>query len=331
MALQVVNSSSSQGVGQSNYGGVQSTYNPQKTAPSTILQNTYNPIKTWNPQQTVTGSTYNDPNLKGILDKSQILINTLGSKYSQPAEVFAPTPDFAAINANARAQAEAAVNPVYTKYLNTFLEQQGQQKNIRTQFRDLAIKDAEDKLAQVLEENTVSGTRAGEDAARNTAEINQNADEFQTDSGQKFATDRLATAKAVANSGLTGGLGAQQSEAAQIARNTTEKRAEDKSQQAREAQELAKVRTFADLERSGRFAGQAKESGVKQAQLNLADFIAEQAISLENKRIDLENQRRDEVNRTQAGLTKQGFQAFFNSISNPAQKNAFAKAYGSLL
>lgn len=247
------------------------------------------------------------------------------------ASVYAPTPNFAAINATARSQAEAAVNPVYTKYLNDFLAQQGQQKQIRQQMQDLSIKNAEQTLAQQLEQNKVTGQRTTEDTATNLANINTSADQYQTDTGQKFATDRLAQAKSVAQAGLTGGLGAQQGEAIQTARNTEEERQGVQVQQQKDQQELSKVRTFQDLEQSGRFATQKKESGVQEAKLSLADFIAGQGIELQNKQTALEQDRQAELARTQAAVTKQQYQAFFNSISNPAQKAAFASAYGSYL
>lgn len=264
-------------------------------------------------------------NIAKLLAASQASTNALLAKYQ--TQTYAPNLDFASINSRARAQAENAVNPYYTKQLTDFLTQQGVQK-AQTQAQSATdIQNLKDTLTNTLQGNDITGARTTQDVAQNEAQINQTADQFQTDSGQKFATDRLALAKA--SSG--GGLGAQTEENAQLARDTTEKRQEQTFQQNRDAQELSKARTFEDLARSGAQATTGEAKGEKQSQVDLANFIQNQGLDLTTKQNQLETQKQSDILAKSKEVSGTLVQNFINSISNPAQRQAALQAYGGLI
>lgn len=247
-------------------------------------------------------------------------------------EAVAPTPNFNAINANATARANADVNPIYTKYLNDFLGQQAQQQATQQAVRDQAIQNAQDILKQTQQANTVTGQRSTEDTATKEAQAAQATDWRQTSQGGQFDIDRVAQAIAQAKSG-TGGSGVGQGAqlASQNAFNTKESQQATGDAQQQAATELAKARTFEDLATSNTLASGNEAKGEKAAEFNLSSFIQQQGIDLQKEQQTLESQRQAQLATTQQQFVKSGFQQFFNSISNPAQKAAFAKAYGSYL
>ncbi len=247
---------------------------------------------------------------------------------SMPRVVAPPKLDYAAIQTQARAQAENAVNPYYTSQLNKFLEQQSFQKQQQQAQTETNVKNLEDTLKNTLEGNTIQQGRTAEDVALNQANINQTADQFQTDTGQAADANRIAQARQIAQAGTTGGLGAQQQEATQIARNTGEKRQEQQFQQQRNTQELFKTRTFEDLARSGELATASTEKGKKQADFDLNNFMKNADFELENKKGQLEVQRLQAVGDEQSKQARLAYNQYLAKIKDPAQLALAGQIYG---
>jgi hypothetical protein len=253
-----------------------------------------------------------------------------GGGYSAPAPVYAPKLNIAALNANARAAAEGAVNPYYSKVLNEFLAQQGVKRQQQQTQYDTNIKNLEDSLQQTLQADEQTRGRTTEDVANNQAQINQTAENFQADTGQKFTTDRLAQAKSVASAGLTGGLGAQQQEAAVTARNTDESRQEQDYQKQRDAQALFKGRTFEDLAKADVLKTEETTKGKAQEKFNLDTYIQNQDADTASQRNTLEKARLQDIAQNQQAQSKLAFQRYIAGISNPAQRAAAISTYGGL-
>lgn len=247
---------------------------------------------------------------------------------SQPKQVYAPALDFASINAQARSAAEANVNPYYTKQLNDFLAEQAAKRSQTEAQAQTNISQLQTDLTNKLQGNDITKARTAEDTATNLDQLTTQADQNQVDSGTAFSTDRLQQGRDLAKAGLTGGLGAQQVEGAQIAHNTTEERATAATDQAKQQQELTKARTFEDLERSGTLATQAKDTGVKQVNVDLADFITNQGFETESKKGQLEAQRLGAVAQEQQNQGKLLVNNFIASIADPASRQAAQQAYG---
>lgn len=254
-----------------------------------------------------------------------------GGYAAPPAPVYAPALNIAALTSQARASAEGAVNPYYTKSLNDFLAQQSALKAQQQQSYDLDIKNFQDQLNQTLDQNATTKTRTAEDTATNEAQVADTADQFQTDSGKQFTTDRLAKAETVAQAGLTGGIGAQQQEAAQEAHNTDESRQTTQFQQQKDQQELFKSRTFEDLAKSGELATTTSNKGQAQAKFNLDNYITNQNFDIQNKKNDLEQSRLQAVAAEQKNQAHLAFNKFIAGIANPAQRQAAINAYSSLI
>lgn len=242
-----------------------------------------------------------------------------------PRPVYAPKLDVAAVNAKARQQAEGAANPFYTKVLNDFLAQQAfNTKQTKTQY-DTNVKNYEDQLKNTLEQNAITKTRTGEDVAQNIADVNQNADQFQTDSGQAFDAQRLDLARNTS----TGGLGQQKLETAQTTRNTQESRQVQKFQAAKDQQELFKTRSFDDLARSGKLAGESATKGKTAAKFDLDTYIQNAAFTEKDTRNKLEQSRQDEINQKARSYAKDAYASYIRNIVDPAQRLAGVAQYGS--
>lgn len=241
--------------------------------------------------------------------------------------VYAPAPDIAGINARARQTAEGVVNPYYTLKLNRFLEQQKVARETKQQQYQTNVTNLQDALGRSLEDSQQNRVRTAEDTATNVAGINQEADQLQTDQGQQFTQDRLALARDAS----TGGLGAQKLESQQTAQNTTESRQAQKVQEQKTQQELFKSRTLDDLLKGDTRAKTDTEKGKKAAKFDLDNFIKAQTMDLADQKDNLEQGRLAQLAEETQRQAKLSYLDFFNRISNPAQKAAFASTYGSLL
>lgn len=247
-------------------------------------------------------------------------------------KVYAPALNTSAIFNQANSTANANVNPYYTKLLNDFVGQQATAKQQQQQQTDFNIQNLKDQLTQTLQANTVTGGRATEDAATSEANAALATDNRQVDQGTQFNTDRNALAVKEAGAGLTGsGLAAGAQATAQQAHDTTETRQAQADQEAKNATELTKARTFEDLATSGTLATSTEGKGETQANFDLNKFITGQGADLQNEQQQLEQQRQGALASERQNQTKILVSNFINSIANPAQRQAAYSAYGSLL
>lgn len=265
-----------------------------------------------------------------VTDSTQAYQSLLAQIKAANQQVYAPKLDLAAINAQARQSAENAVNPYYTKTLNDFLSRQAAQRQQQQTQYETGIKNLEDNLKQTLEDSQQQQQRTTEDVAQNQGQINQTADEFQTDTGSAFDIARRAEAAAVAKAGLTGGLGAQQAEASQLTRNTAEKRQEGQFTEQRVQQELFKARTFEDLTKAAERAKTSAEKGKTAAKFDLDTYIQNQNFETEAERNTLEAQRLQGIGNEQQNQARLLVNSFINKISNPAQRQAAIQTYGGI-
>lgn len=329
ISVGVANPGTISSVGNANPGRITSVGNANPgriTGVDVAHPGTISGVNVAQPQGNVPGAPGFDPYTAALA----ILKNAQNASASR--EVYAPTPNFAAISSNATARANAAVNPVYTKYLNQFLEGQAKQQATQTAIKDMNVQNAQDMLKQTQDANKLTGERTTADASTKQGELAIATDWRQTDQGGQFDIDRVAQAVQQAKSGLTGsGVAGGAQKASQDKFNTTESRQNTQDLQQKAEIELAKSRTFEDLAKSNELATKTEGKQEKAAKFDLSTFIQNQGIALTDEQNRLELQRRGEVSRQEEAFTKEGFQDYFNKISNPAQKAAFAKAYGSYL
>ncbi len=276
-----------------------STFVPYKTGPSSAEQST--------------------------LDESKRLLAQIAAM-NRP--VYAPQVNWAGINAQARGAAEAAVNPFYTKQLTDFLAGQSAKQSQKQTEYDLNLKDIESKLKQDTEQNALNRTRVGEDTALAQQQINTQADQFQTDSGNEFEDARAAMGQNVAAAGTgTAGIGKQQTNRLVKESATGEQRKEAEFQQNRDAQELFKTRSFEDLMKSDELAGLGAASGKERQKFNLDSYITNLGFETESGKGDIEQNRLSRLIQEEGNQSKALINAWVESIKDPGQRDAARRAY----
>lgn len=253
--------------------------------------------------------------------------SVLTSGYTPPAR--AANFDVSGAYNSAYNEAAATQNPLYDKYLNQFLESQNIAKKAQQHIFDETTSNLDTALKNTQDANAIAQKRTGEDVANAEQQIATNADQFQTDSGQQFANDRLQQASDLSKAGLTGGIGAQKTEAVQAARNTQESRQGAAFDQQKQAQELVKARTFEDLARSNKLAGESTAKGKANAQFNLDNWIETAKNQEDQYRLKADEDRKAAILEERNRIANEKFQSFLSGLSDPVRIATASKYNGS--
>lgn len=275
-----------------------------------------------------------DPNQGYLQDAQRQFANQQSQIQSLLASLRPAAPakiDVAAINAQARKQAEESVNPLYTKRLNDMLSRLSVQRTRSQQDYEQGVQAIEQGLKQQQEANTLERGRTAEDVATNTGQINTAADQFQTQSGTAADEARLAEAAQLAQSGLTtSGVGQQQTQNAINQRNTNEAQQSQDFERQRTAQAVLKARTFEDLATSDLLSGQKAEQGKKSQKISLDRLIEDLGTQEQSQRFDIEQQRVADLASRTTDYSRLNFNNYLQGIRDPRVLSATAQAYGGL-
>ncbi len=249
----------------------------------------------------------------------------LGGGQAQPV---APAYDIAAAQARARANAEGAVNPLYSKRLTDFLSQQEVNKQRQITDTATANKRLEDSLTNTLQTIGTNRERTAEDTQSNINQINTQSDQFQADTGQAYDQARRQQAAGLTNSGLvTSGIGAQQQAQSQASRNTAEGRQAASFNLAKQTADLVKTRTFNDLATAETQANKQTSEGKTQNQLSLSRYIEDIGYQNEQTKQQLESERLGAIAQQQPGYYSNELANFYRTLSGPTLQAAIS-AYG---
>jgi hypothetical protein len=238
-------------------------------------------------------SSNNDAYIQTLRDQIAASNETLKSlQYQIAQQPRLPYFDIAGSYANARQKAENAVNPVYVKKLNDYLERKKVQQNRAIQDRDTTQKRLDEALSEALTGSQIGRTRTSEDVERNVESINNQEDFFQTSEGTAFDRAIRALSGQVAASGMaTSGLGQQQIQEAQTDRNLESGQQVEQFTGQREAQEIFKTRTFEDLGRADESATKKTAIGKEDAQRSFDRYIEDLDYEEKSTRNTLESER----------------------------------------
>ena len=249
-----------------------------------------------------------------------------GGGYQTP--VYAPPLDLAGISAKARTQAAGAVNPYYNQQMATYLAQvKAKQEQQQAQYQT-NLTNLQDTLTNQLQGNETTRGRTKEDVATNVAQIANQADQFQTDTGQQFEDTRAQLGQQLAQSGASGGLARQQVGRTIQQAGTQEQRQTQEFQQHKDAQNLFQSRTLEDLLKSDELANTVKVKGEKQAKFDLDSYITNLNLESTQQQGQIEQQRQTALQQEESRQAKLLVNAFIQGIKNPAQQLAAAQRYG---
>lgn len=150
--------------------------------------------------------------------------------------------------AQARQRAEAAVTPHYQAKLQHLVDSINLKRETSRGGWQRDTQIADTGLKMTMEDIATNRLRTGEDVAQNLENVANQQEQFQTDTGEQFDTERQQASAELANAGLaTSGIGAQQVGQMQQKRNTQEQRQEQQFQLQEKMQQQFKNRTFEDL------------------------------------------------------------------------------------
>lgn len=216
----------------------------------------------------------------------------------------------------ARSTAEAAVNPLYDKYLRDFLAGQQSSKVAKTnQIANQKEATALD-LSQTLAGNEVNRGRTAQDTVSSIEKLNTQEGQFQQASGTQNDQDRRALAEQQAAAGLTStGIGQG------VVYDQNNKRNLDESQQVqeytnqRQAKKLFEARTFEDLARGDKDANAIATNKNKAADFDLEAYLTDLANNETQFRAENEYKRVSDVNAQSDTYARQGTQSFLASLA----------------
>ena len=227
-----------------------------------------------------------------------------------------PTFDVLGNFKQARSQAEAAVNPLYEKYLKDFLAKQATLTTNKQTETNLRREGTALELQQALAQSAVDRTRTAEDTATAVQQLNEQEGNFQQDSGTQFDIDRRAAAEEIAASGLTmSGIGQNKMFEQARDRNITEERQVKEFNNQRAAKQLYQTRTFEDLARGDKNSQALATQKDKEAQFDLDSYLAELANDETSFRTQNELDRLSSISTQADTFERQGTQSFLASLA----------------
>lgn len=189
-----------------------------------------------------------------------------------------PTFDILGNYNRAKTQAEQNQRGFYDRIWNDKINQWNAQRQSKEKERNFGLEQNTVANRIAREDNQTNRVRTGEDVTAAIQQINQGETNFQQDEGTQFDTERRALIEAVAGAGLTeSGLGQQQIGNAVVTRNIGSERQVAEFETQRQAKELFRNRTFADLARGDLRADEKKLLDDKSINMNFDNYLAELA------------------------------------------------------
>jgi hypothetical protein len=280
--------------------------NPQAASSTAALQNagnisvggSVNPQQpTTNPIQGSTAATtgnINNPSAQIASNQSSInaLTSNANNQSSQIASLLqqiqaeeqanvpgvAPTLDLNALNAQAQSQAQSTVNPLYTQYMNKYLQTEAADQQAAQAQNTLNLQGEQAGLANTLAVNTQAQNYAGQQNAAQQGNINVEAANYQQQSGLANTAKVQALQSANGSGGLSqSGYGQGQLWQAENQRNIADAAQQGQFQYQRNTANMSTQDTFAQLAQSSLYAKTGEAEQEAQTNFNLNDYLRQAA------------------------------------------------------
>ena len=227
-----------------------------------------------------------------------------------------PSFDIMANYKKSRRRAEKAVNPLYKKYMDNFLDDQKTQRRIKRGQVDLSKESTAGELARTLGQGQIDRTTTAEDRRISLEDLGQSEDQMQVDTGRQFDTDRRSLAEATAAAGtIDTGVGRGTIYEAKNQRNLDEGRQVAEYQNQREAKQLFANRTFDEIARGDTNAQQIASQRDKEADFDLDSYLDELAMDKRQFKLSNEADRLADVATQSQQYAQAGTQQFLSSLA----------------
>lgn len=239
-----------------------------------------------------------------------------------------------ALNAAAQKAASASVNPLYTKYLNQYLQEEAANKQAAQSQNTLNLQGEQSALGNTLAQNTLQEEATASTNALTQGNINVQQQNYQLQSGNAQNAKLAAINQSIGTGNLGGsGLGQQQIYEAENARNAADAAQSGQFQYQRDTANLSTQDTFAQLAQSSQYAQTAEGQQEAQTNFNLNDYVRQAAYNDAQYREALAASKQEALTATTAQREAQLVQKGINAYAPTGSKNyaASEQAYSNLL
>lgn len=244
------------------------------------------------------------------------LLKAIQASTAANAPGNAPTLDLNAIQAQASSAANNAVNPLYTNYLNQYLQSEASNQQAAQKQNELNLQQEQGALGNTLAQNTLAQKAAGQTNSLTQGNINAQQQNYQLASGNA-QTQKLQAIQANIGSGNLGasGLGQQQIYSAENARNAADAAQSGQFQYQRDTSNLSTQDTFNQLAQSSQYATQAEGGQETQTNFNLNDYLRQAAQHDQAAQAQLEASRQQALTSAQQNSEAQLIQQQLSGLN----------------
>lgn len=258
---------------------------------------------------TTTPTNPNDTNAAALYQ--QILAE---EKANAPG--VAPTLNLSALNASAQAQAGSTVNPLYTQYMNEYLQTEAANQTAAQSQNTLNLQQEQAALGNTLAQNTQAQNYAGQTNAATQGNINTEAQNYQLQSSQAQNAKVQALQASNGSAGLSSsGYGQAQLWQAENTRNIADAAQQGQYQYQRNTSNMSTQDTFAQLAQSSAYAQTGEGEQEAQTNFNLNDYVRQAAANDQAYTQSLQTWEQQAQTSTAQNLEAQAVQSALNAYS----------------
>lgn len=191
---------------------------------------------------------------------------------------IAPSLNLNSINAQAQASASNTVNPLYTQYMNQYLQEEAANQQAAQAQNTLNLQGEQASLGNTLAQNQLAQNTAAGTNALTQGNINAQQQNYQLTTGDAQNQKLQAIGDSIGSGNLgASGLGQQQIYEAENARNVADAAQSGQFQYQRDTSNLSTQDTFAQLAQSSAYATTGEGEQEAQTNFNLNDYLRQAA------------------------------------------------------
>lgn len=267
-------------------------------------------------------------------DQIASLLKTIQAETKANAPGVAPSLNLNSINAQSQAAANKSVNPLYTQYLNQYLQQEAANTQSAQSQNQLNLQGEQTELSNTLANNQLQEKAATSSNELQQGNINVQQQNYELQSGNAQNAKLSAIGSAIGSGNLgASGLGQQQLYAAENARNTADAAQRGGFQYQRDQGNLSTQDTFAQLAQSSQQATTGEGHAEAQTNFNLNDYLRQAAYNDSQYRQANEASRQEAITAQTGQFQAQEIQRQLQAANPTGSKNYAAgeQAYSNLL
>jgi hypothetical protein len=232
-----------------------------------------------NPSTGTSASSAANPYLnQNTTNQIDQLLQSIQSMEQANLPGVAPTLNLNALNSQAQSQAQNTVNPLYTQYMNEYLQNEAANQTAAQSQNTLNLQQEQAALGNTLAQNTLAQQYAGSQNAATQANINAQASNYQLNAGNANNVKMQVLQQSLGSGGLAGsGYGQSQLWQAENMRNAADAQQQGQFQYQRNTSNLSTQDTFAQLAQSSQYAQTGETEQEAQTNFNLNDYLRQAA------------------------------------------------------